>query len=101
MLIILIFHPQLKILNNLKKITLIFLLQYGGFHKIKKDDNGNENIKERIVIKDLRVSPYALKRKHLVELLIIKQKVKDKDTNEIIEKTHFTTIKSISRLFPG
>ena len=63
-----------------------------GFHKIKEDDKDNENTKEGIVIKDVRVSPYALKRKHLVELLITKEKVKDKDTNKIIEKTHFTTI---------
>ena len=32
-------------------------------------------------------------------LLIIIDKIKDIDTNEIIEKTYFTTIKSISRLF--
>ena len=52
-------------------------------------------------MKDIRVSPCALKRKHLVELLTIKDKVKDEDTNNIIEKTHFTTIKSRSRLFRG
>ena len=52
-------------------------------------------------MKDIRASPYALKRKHLVELLTIKDKVKDEDTNNIIEKTHFTTIKSTSRLFRG
>ena len=46
-------------------------------------------------------SPHALKRKHLAELLIIKDKIKDIDTNKNIEKTHFTTIKSISRLFRG
>ena len=32
---------------------------------------------------------------------MIKDKIKDIDTNEVIEKTHFTTIKSISRLFRG
>ena len=69
----------------------ITIFEYGGFHKIKEDDNNNENTKEGIVIKDVRVSPYALKRKHLVELLIIKDK----------ENTHFTTIKSISRLLHG
>ena len=42
-----------------------------------------------------------MKRKHLVELLIIKEKTKDEDTNEIIEKSHFTTIKNLSRLFRG
>ena len=47
-----------------------------SFHKLKEDDNSNENAKEGIVIKDVRVSPYALKRKHLVELLIIKDKEK-------------------------
>ena len=46
---------------------------------------------EGIVIKDVGVSPYALKRKDLVELLIIKDK----------ENTHFTTIKNISRLLQG
>ena len=34
-------------------------------------------------------------------MLIIKDKVEDEDTNNIIEKTHFTTIKSTSRLFRG
>ena len=46
-------------------------------------------------------SVYASKRKHLVELLMIKDKIKDIDTNKVIEKAHFTTIKSISRLFRG
>ena len=39
--------------------------------------------------KDVRVSPYPLKRNHLVELLIIKDN----------EKKHFTVIKSISGLY--
>ena len=69
----------------------ITIFEYGGFHKIKEDDNNNENTKEGIVIKDVRVSPYALKRKHLVELLIIKDK----------ETAHFTTMKSVSRLLHG
>ena len=43
------------------------------FIKEKEDDKDNENTKEGIVIKDVRVSP--LKRKHLVELLIINEKV--------------------------
>ena len=42
-----------------------------------------------MVIKDVKISPYALKRKHLVELLIIKDKSKDIDTNKIIEKNTF------------
>ena len=37
-------------------------------------------------INDVRVSPYSLKRKHLVELLIIEDKIKDKNTGKIIEK---------------
>ena len=32
---------------------------------------------------------------------MIKDQIKGIDTNEIIEKEHFTTIKSISRLFRG
>ena len=51
--------------------------------------------------KDVRVSPYALKRKRLVELLIIEEKTEDDDTNEIIENSHFTTIKNLSKLFQG
>ena len=69
----------------------ITIFEYGGFHKIKEDDIDDENTKEGIVIKDARVSPYALKMKHLVGLLIIKDK----------EKTHFATIKSMSRLLRG
>ena len=49
----------------------ITIFACGSFHKIKEDDNINENTKEGTVIKDVRVAPYALKRKHLVELLII------------------------------
>ena len=37
-------------------------------------------------INDVRVSPYSLKRKHLVELLIIEDKIKDENTGKIIEK---------------
>ena len=62
----------------MKKITLIFLLQFLNtmvFIKEKEDDKDNENTKEGIVIKDVRVSPYALKRKCLVELLIINEQV--------------------------
>ena len=63
----------------------ITIFRYGGFHKIKEDDNDDDNTKDRMVIKDVRVSPQALKKEHLVELLIIKDK----------EKRHFTTIKGI------
>ena len=41
------------------------------------------------------------KKKHLVELLIIKEKIKDENTNEIIEKSHYTVIKNLSTLFRG
>ena len=30
-----------------------------------------------------------------------KEKIQNEDTNEIIEKSHFTTIKNLSRLFHG
>ena len=33
--------------------------------------------------------------------MIIKENIEDEDTNEIIEKSHFTTIKNLSRLFRG
>ena len=52
--------------DNLDISTTIF--EYDGFHTIKKYDNDDENTKEGIVVKDARVSPYALKIKHLVEL---------------------------------
>ena len=42
-------------------------------------------MKEEIKINDVRVSPYALKRKRLVELLIINDKIKG--------ISHFTVIK--------
>ena len=95
------FPPSIKDIEQFEKDNpdiSITIFEYGGFHKIKEDDNDDDNTKEGIVIKDVRVSPHALKRKHLVELLIIKDKIKDIDTNEIIEKTHFAT-KTISRLF--
>ena len=50
-------------------------------------------MKEEIKINDVRVSPYALKRKHLVELLIINDKIES--------ISHFTVIKNLSRLFRG
>ena len=37
----------------------------------------------------------------MVQQLIIKEKTKDEDTNEIIEKSHFATIKNLWRLFRG
>ena len=102
-MIILIFHHLLSAIEQFEKDNpniSITIFEYSWFHKIKEDDN-DDNTKEGIVIKDVRVSPHALKRKHLVELLIIKDKIKDIDANETIEETHFTTIKSIWRLFRG
>ena len=88
------FPPTIQDIEQFEKDNLdisITIFEYGGFHKIKEDDNDDENTKEGIVIKDVRVSPYALKRKHLDDLLIIKDK----------EKRHFTTLKSISKLLRG
>ena len=74
------FPPTIKDIAQVEKdnldISTITIFEYGGFHKIKEDDNDDENTKEVILIKDARVSPHALKRKHLVELLIIKDKEK-------------------------
>ena len=69
------FPPTIQDIEQFEKDNLdisITIFEYGGFHKIKEDDNDDENTKEGMLIKDVRVSPYALKRKHLVELLIIK-----------------------------
>ena len=38
---------------------------------------------EGIIINDVRVSSYPLKRKHLVELLIIKDRIKDDNKGKI------------------
>ena len=70
------FLPSIKDVEQFEKNDTdisITIFEYGVFHKIKEDDNDNENTKEWIVIKDVRVSTYALKRKHLVELLIVKE----------------------------
>ena len=88
------FPPTIRDIEQFEKDNpdiSITIFEYGGFHKIKEDNNNNENTKEGIVIKDVRVSPYALKRKHLVELSIIKDR----------ENAHFTTMKSVSRLLHG
>ena len=88
------FPPTIRDIEQFEKQNpdiSITVFQYGGFHKIKEDDSNNENTEAGIVIKDVRVSPYAIKRKHLVGLLIIKDK----------ENAHFTTIKSVSRLLHG
>ena len=96
------FEPSIKEIDQFEKDNpdiSITIFEYDGFYKIKEDDQDDDNTKDGIVIKDARVSSHPLKRKHLVELLIIKYQIKDIDTNEFIEKTHLTTIKSISRLF--
>ena len=89
------FPPKIKDVEQFEKHNpniSITIFEYDGF-----ENNNMEGIK----INDVRVSPYALKRKHLVELLIIIVKTKDENTNQIIEKSHFTMIKSLSRLFRG
>ena len=68
------FPPKIKYIYQFEKDKpniSITIFEYDGFEKIKEDEN---NIKELIKINDVRVSPYVLKRKHLVELLIIKEK---------------------------
>ena len=65
------FPPSIKDIEQFEKDNpdiSITIFEYGGFHKIKGDDNNDDNTKEGIVIKDVRVSSHALKRKHLVEL---------------------------------
>ena len=87
------FPPKIKDVEQFEKDNpdiSITIFEYDGFEIIKK--NGNEGIK----INNVRVSPYALKRKHLIELLIIKDKIKDENTGKIIEKEHYTTIMNIS-----
>ena len=87
------FPPKIKDIEQFEKDNpniSITIFEYDVFVKIK-DDKDEDNTKEEIKINDVRVSPYALKRKHLVELLIIKDKI-----NGI---SHYTTIKHLSRLF--
>ena len=69
-MIILIFHHLLRAIEQFEKDNpniSITIFEYSWFHKIKEDDNDDDNTKEGIVIKDVRVSPHALKRKHLVD----------------------------------
>ena len=89
------FPPKMKDIEQFEKDNFdisVTIFEYDGFQNIKKDEN---NTKEGIKINDVRVSPYALKRKHLVELLIIKERIKDENTGEIIEKSHYTVIKNL------
>ena len=91
------FPPKIKDIEKFEKNNTdisVTIFEYDGFQKIKEDE---DNIKEGIKSNDVRVSPYALKRKHLVELSIIKDEIEDDNTGETIEKEHYTTIKSISR----
>ena len=83
------FPPSIKDIEQFEKDNpdiSITIFEYSVFHKIKEDDNDDDNTKEEIVIKYVRVSLHALKRKHLVKLLMIKDKIKGIGTNEIIEK---------------
>ena len=78
------FPPSIKDVEQCEKDNTdisVTIFEYGGFYKIKEDD-----VKEGIVIRDVRVSPYALKRKHLVELLIIKKKLKTKILTKLLKK---------------
>ena len=89
------FPPKMKDIEQFEKDNFdisVTIFEYDGFQNIKKDEH---NTKEGIKINDVRVSPYALKRKHLVELLIIKERIKDENTGEIIEKSHYTVIKNL------
>ena len=68
------FPPSIKDIEQFEKDNpdvSITIFEYGRFHKIQDDDNDDDNTKDRVVIKDVRVSPYALKRKQLIELFII------------------------------
>ena len=63
------FPPKIKDIEKFEKNNTdisVTIFEYDGFQKIKEDE---DNIKEGIKSNDVRVSPYALKRKHLVELL--------------------------------
>ena len=93
--------PKMKDIEQFEKDNpdiSVTIFEY-GFEKIKEDEN---NIKEGIKINDVRVSPFALKRNHLVELLIIKEKVKDEikmkllKNHILLQKKKF--IKIISRI---
>ena len=60
------FPPKIKDIKQFEKDNpniSITKFEYDGFYKIKEDGNST---KEGIKINDVRVSPYALKRKHLV-----------------------------------
>ena len=77
------FPPKIKDIEQFEKDNpdiSITIFEYDGFEKIKEDEY---KIKERTKINDARVSPFD----------------KDKDTDEIIEISYFTTIKSLLRLF--
>ena len=74
------FPPKRKDVEQFEKDNpdiSITIFEYDGFEEIKK--NGNQGI----IINDVRVSSYPLKRKHLVELLIIKDRIKDDNKGKI------------------
>ena len=59
------FPPPIKDIEQFEKDNpdiFITIFEYGGFHAIKEDDNDDDNTKEGIVIKDIRVSTHALKK---------------------------------------
>ena len=59
------FPPTIKDIEQFGKHNpdiSITNFDYGCFHKIPEDENNDENTKEGIVIKDVRVSPYTLKK---------------------------------------
>ena len=92
--------PKMKDIEQFEKDNpdiSVTIFEY-GFEKIKEDEN---NIKEGIKINDVRVSPFALKRNHLVELLIIKEKVKDEIKMKLLKNHILLQKKSLSRLFRG
>ena len=63
------FPPKIKDIEQFEKDNTdisVTIFEYDGFQKIKEDE---DNTKEGIKINNVRVSPYPLKRKHLVELL--------------------------------
>ena len=85
------FPPKIKDIEQFERDNpniSFTIFKYDGFQKIKEDE---DNTKEGIKINDVRVFPYALKRKHLVELLISNDKIKG--------ISHFTVIKNLSGLF--
>ena len=75
------FPPSIKEIEQFEKDNpdiSITIFAYDGFYKTKEDDQDDDNTKERIVIKDPRVSSHALKKdpiimkKKFINILIVK-----------------------------